>query len=274
VDFSSFATAEIAGMSALPSGAALLAMKDGRILRTSDMFQTSVWVQPGAVGGGRGGGEKGEEGGGGDARGEGGQGGDFYASPSFRGSKPGYVFKRGAEGLGYYRDPHTADMWEPMDEASLGCKNKFLQSASIAEPMRSEHLAESLCDSFGAPLLAITAPDSNRIFVVGRAPLAKRNPSPGGSWWAEAHERITVAAKALRLNPDHIGPAEFATVTRRMGHAKMSDADACKALKRIDRLGKGAVSLEHVLHWHMQQVCVCMYVCVFVCTCSSGTYGR
>jgi len=29
---------------------------------------------------------------------------DFLASESFTGSKPGYVFKKGAEGLGYYKD--------------------------------------------------------------------------------------------------------------------------------------------------------------------------
>jgi hypothetical protein len=31
-------------------------------------------------------------------------GADFIASPKFTGSKPGFVFKKGAKGVGYYRD--------------------------------------------------------------------------------------------------------------------------------------------------------------------------
>ncbi len=33
------------------------------------------------------------------------QDGSFLPSPTFQGSRPGYVFKRGPYGVGYYLDP-------------------------------------------------------------------------------------------------------------------------------------------------------------------------
>ncbi len=181
---------------------------------------------------------------------------DFHPATSFQGSKPGYVFKMDTQGLGYYFDTNSADIWEPFGVSA---------SASQGAVQRIPELASS----FGAALLAMAAPDSNRIFVVGRAPLrdAEGEGRRVDADWSRVQvsfactlglfsrvdsdwSRVQALVVQLHLNPNAIEVQQFLTLAHRIGHTDLTVAEARTCVVRVG----GVAKLEHFFDWHCRQV--------------------
>jgi hypothetical protein len=116
---------------------------------------------------------------------------EYHAAAAFDGSKPGYAFKMGARGLGYYRDANSADVWQPLESSSSSrAAAACTPSAAGGSRFGEEEEDVMVLSSFGAPLLAIAALDSKACFVVGRAPLRKHESEAG-----EQFDRLSAIAQ-------------------------------------------------------------------------------
>ena len=262
IDMSSFSIWEIGAVHVTAAGSALVALRDGRILRTADMFESCAWVNPGAANGKAGDvllsppsssdaqlpppssrattpaqvppncnrDQTSET--------------DFHAAHTWSGSKPGYAFKKDAKGLGYYLDGLSNNIWQPF------AASHALTTGAAPPPQTSEYRASKVLGSFGAALLAIAAPDSNRVFVVGRAPREH----------AEAEEdtlflRIKSLVQQLHYPENSLEPHHFLALALHMGHAKMTLAMAEVALHKCDSSSAEVATIYHFHQWHSRQVC-------------------
>ena len=259
LDMSSWDVWDIGALHVTPAGSALVALRDGRLLHTIDMFETCSWVDPGRAHSGAGDVLLPPESRPGSVRHQRSRPGsrvqqrlmssvrppaaagkqDFHAAASFEGSKPGYVFKMDAQGLGYYFDASSADVWQPFAQSQVG---------TPGTPGMTGGRPELLPASFGASLLSIAVPDSNRIFVVGRAP---RKDAEGEGRRLDADwARVEDLVQQLQMDPNAIKVQQFVTLAHRMGHTELT---AAEAIAPVQRAG-GVAKLEDFFEWHCRQV--------------------